>query len=96
MLGMSTQTHGVHLGERELGDELARSAEALLAGATVGGADATLAVNLAIGKVLLAVYWELRHQRTARPPIAHRPAPRTNRNGVNKHDVREWASEPGT
>ena len=95
MLGMSTQTQGVHLGERELGDELARSAEALLAGATPGDAEATHSANLAIGKVLLALYWELRHQRPARPQIAHRPAPRTNGCAINKHDVRVRASEPG-
>lgn len=92
---MSTQTHAAHVGDRELGDHLAKSAAALLAGATFGGPDATHAVNLAVVKALLAMYWEMRYQRPAQPQVNHWPAARINGWVVNTHEARTWASEPG-
>jgi hypothetical protein len=52
-------------------------------------------VNLAVGKALLAMYWEMRYQRPAQPQVNHWPAARINGWVVNTHEARTWASEPG-
>lgn len=54
------------ISDRLLGHELARAAEALLAGAR---SDPAYALQFATVQVLLALYWELRHQNPgAEPP----------------------------
>jgi hypothetical protein len=50
------------ISDRLLGNELARAAEALLAGARP---DPGYALRLATVQVLLALYWELRHRDPA-------------------------------
>jgi hypothetical protein len=48
--------------ERVLGAELARAAESLLAVPRPDAVDPALAIQIATAELLLALYWELRHE----------------------------------
>jgi hypothetical protein len=60
---MSDEILGAVSTERLLGHELARAAEGLVTGAGLEPLDRTDALRLATVQALLALYWELRHQR---------------------------------
>jgi len=53
--------------ERLLGGELAAAAERTLAEVQLNASDPAVLVRLATAQVLLALYWELRHQRPEVP-----------------------------
>jgi len=53
--------------ERLLGGELAAAAERTLADVQLNASDPAVLVRLATAQVLLALYWELRHQRPETP-----------------------------
>jgi hypothetical protein len=95
---MSSEADDQQVGERQLGEQLARLAEGLLAEISVdrnvsgnGRADAPAGL-LAVTNALLAIYWELRHQANA--PALTRWAPRYL-NGRPANHSRAWAAEPG-
>ena len=54
--------------ERLLGGELAAAAERTLADAQLNASDPAVVVRLATAQILMALYWELRHQRPEAPP----------------------------
>jgi hypothetical protein len=74
--------------DRARGADLARAAEALLAEAGLDTIDVVHAVRLSTASALLALYWEMRHQR----PYAS-AADRPDRYRTSHR--RELASEPG-
>jgi hypothetical protein len=93
---MSSEADGQQVGERQLGEQLARLAEGLLAeisvGRNIGANERAEAPLIAVTNALLAIYWELRHQTNA--PAATRWTPRYL-NGRPGNHGRAWASEPG-
>ena len=95
---MSSEADGQQVGERQLGEELAKLAEGLLAEISVdrntSGAERadTPPGLLAVTNALLAIYWELRHQANA--PALTRWSPRYL-NGRPANHGRAWATEPG-
>jgi hypothetical protein len=66
---MSDEIFGAVSTQRLLGHELARAAEALVLQTGLDPLDRTDTLRLATVQVLLAMYWELRHQ------CADEPAP---------------------
>jgi hypothetical protein len=76
--------------EQTRGEDLADTAAALLAEAQVDSIDPAHAVRLATAHALLALYWEVRQQRTGLPPCDDLPSPA----GTRCYH-RERATEPG-
>jgi uncharacterized sporulation protein YeaH/YhbH (DUF444 family) len=62
---MFTEVDGAS--DRVRGAELAKAAEALLAEAQLDTIDVSHAVQLATASALLALYWEMRHERPSVP-----------------------------
>jgi hypothetical protein len=95
---MSSEADGQQVGERQLGEQLAKLAEGLLAehsterSADDGHGAQIPAGQLAVTNALLAIYWELRHQASA--PALTRWSPRYL-NGRPANHGRAWATEPG-
>ena len=89
---MSSEADGQQVGERQLGEQLARMAEGLLAEVSIDGTANTPKGLLAVTNALLAIYWELRHQ--AATPALTRWSPRYL-NGRSTGRGRAWATEPG-
>ena len=91
---MVSEFHGA-AADRERGVELARTAEALLAEAGLDEIDPAHAVQLATANALLALYWEMRQQRSGGPSGddgRRRGAAAATRCGPNR---RRLATEPG-
>ena len=74
--------------DRAQGARLANAAEALLAEARLDTIDVGHAVQLATASAVLALYWELRHQRPP-APVAGRPE------RIHRQRSAQLASEPG-
>ena len=69
--------------ERLRGGELAAAAERTLADAALNATDPAVIARLATAQVLLALYWELRHQRPGAP---------TDPPGTGDDPSLEWVS----
>ena len=74
--------------DRAQGAKLANAAEALLAEARLDTIDVGHAVQLATASAVLALYWELRHQRPL-APAAGRPE------RIQRRHSAQLATDPG-